>query len=164
MTWTQHESGEWLKKTGRYLVPCSCVEHYYCLCQCCDWECKKCSTLRNVTSIRFKKMISTLQLVNSECTEWYRMGSSVLKSVPDRESAQEGVHDEEFRVEGSALWRSKCAQIHFYSNMTHYGFSLLGLGWRIAQNEGPLLAIRCYAGCRIKCSALRSFKSAPHVP
>lgn len=55
MTWTQHESGEWLKKTGRYLVPCSCVEHYYCLCQCCDWECKKCSTLRNVTSIRVKK-------------------------------------------------------------------------------------------------------------
>lgn len=58
-------------------------------------------------------MISTLQLVNSECTECYRMGSCALNSVPDRDSAREGVHDEEFRVEGSALWRSKCAQNTF---------------------------------------------------
>lgn len=33
---------------------------------------KKCSKLRNITSIRVKKWTSALQLVNSECTEGFR--------------------------------------------------------------------------------------------
>lgn len=76
---------------------------------------KKCSKLRNINYIRVKTWSWALQLVNSQCTE----GFGTDWSVPDRDSAQEGVHEEEFRVDGSALRRSDCAHARFFSNMVH---------------------------------------------